>query len=313
MKKVFLVPCVLLISMFYFTACSGGSGSDDDGPVEITDASVTKVAAFTAGDVEASGATTVPSTEEDFAYCVEDLFGEEVLSDLYYGFADIVPAFSMKDRAARRAVTGDLNTFMANIEAALEALPTNKTVNESYSQSNVVLGSGFTAKTIGATIKADVTTTNSAAADLDEYTNLNTLYGKMGLNADIKKSEEFVGSGIVDAKLRINLAAEASIGTVAGDEGREPANLVFTGAVSSSLAVSYNAGGTGGIILMTADVSQPVAKIADLSTSDAITDLKPTTAVSIKMCRDNGTVAYSKSFTDLGEFWAWMDKWGVEF
>ncbi len=306
MKKALLISWILIASLVYFSACSSDSGSDDDSD-DSSDASVPKVTQFAPSDVHKSGATDLIADEESVVACVSYLFGDTAVADLLSSFAGAVPEYAIKGSEIKRATTGSLSTFLANIKAALEDFPVDKAMDETYSQSNVAIGNYYTAKTIGATIKADLVTTDSKEADFEELANVKSATGKVTMNADIEQSDGDVESLIVDSKFRINLAAEGSCGTVATADGRDPSNLVFTAALSASLAVSVNAGGTGGILIINADSALPTATVADPTADDAFDSLTPTLAVTITVYDDAGTATFTKKFSDFKSFKAWVD------
>jgi hypothetical protein len=306
MKKALLVSWAVIAALLYFTACSSDSGSDDDAD-DPSDVSVTKVTQITAGDVDKSGATTPISSEDELIAYIGALSEDTAIGDLFGAFSGAVPEYAIRGADIKRATTDNLNTFLANIKAALEKFPDDKTMDETYSQSNVALGNYYKAKKIEATIQADVTTTDSAAADFDEGSNLKSGTGKVTMNADIEQTARAEESYIVDSKFRINLSANGSCDTVETEDGRDPANLAFSAALSVSLAASLNFDGTGGILIINADAALPVTKIVDPTESDSFDSLAPTLAVSINMYDDAGTATFTKKFSDFQSFKTWVD------
>jgi len=313
MKKA--ISFFAAVTLLVLISCSSGGGGGNDSLVDdipVADASVQPARAVVLSELPTTGRTANITDGTTLRAVLQDLEDSELLGELVGGEeGGVSPVL----RAANYA---SYDAFMDGVMAAFESFPQNRSINESYSGTDVAID-GFDINSVAVSIRGAVDTTDgNALSDAEsEFMPSNFKSGAFAvsasIDADSNPAQIPADSPIKACAIRANFAASASCGSTVTEGVRVPSNIAFSYAANASLGMTYNDGVYAGRIVISLSVDTPLEYLDDESwmESEELTDpfAPDTMNVTVTVYNDAGTQVYAESFDTLDEF---MEAFGIE-
>ncbi|HPW02476.1 MAG TPA: hypothetical protein PLQ30_08245 [Rectinema sp.] len=307
MKKILVVFAVLLA--IFLVGCPNAPSNN--------------VPEEKASSLKASGATTVPTTEEeiiDVFASAEDMDSDPLVVDL----KEFFDSFGNGSKAINRgkstttakgivkkafSVAKDLEETLipqiSDIQAALEAFPNTKELDETINVSGEAIGTYLTFTKGEATLKANAKTTDNAAI-AEDLSNLKEISGDASLKIEINPTNALydIGSAIKDVKFKTNAAGDAKIvSTSEGNAELPKITLNYTESLSIGLSFSKNEKGGKFILTENAKHSGDIdASALEGDPSTVVNNLITEITISLKVYDDNNQVKFSKTYSSIDDF-----------
>ena len=308
MKRVFAILAIFLV---FLAGCS------------IFSSQAPEVKEYSASSLKKSGATTVPTTEEEIfaAFAgAENMDTDPFVTDLQEFLNSFESKNSSKEKGLEKArsigekalfaakdLVSSLETQIDEISEAIEDFPNTKKLDEKINVTAENIGTYLTFTKGEATLKADAKTTDNQAIAQDA-SNLKEANGDASIKIEINPTNALYSesSAIKDLKLKTNVAGNAKI-TIKDSEID-----VLTLKYSNSLAfgLSINMDGNGGKLVVKEDIDfSKTISGADLTAAMNSEDpealpnlLEPEITIRLKVYDDNNQIKFSKTYNSIEEF-----------
>ncbi len=291
MKRVFAILAIFLV---FLAGCS------------IFSSQAPEVKEYSASSLKKSGATTVPTTEEEIfaAFAgAENMDTDPFVTDLQEFLNSFESKNSSKEKGLEKArsigekalfaakdLVSSLETQIDEISEAIEDFPNTKKLDEKINVTAENIGTYLTFTKGEATLKADAKTTDNQAIAQDA-SNLKEANGDASIKIEINPTNALYSesSAIKDSEID-----------------------VLTLKYSNSLAfgLSINMDGNGGKLVVKEDIDfSKTISGADLTAAMNSEDpealpnlLEPEITISLKVYDDNNQIKFSKTYNSIEEF-----------
>jgi len=306
MKKVFAILAIFLV---FLAGCS------------IFSSQAPEVKEYSASSLKKSGATNVPTKEEEILNAfasAENMETDPFLMDLEELFNSLESKGSSKEKGIEKArsigeralsaakdLVDSLTTQIEDISEAIDDFPTTKKLNEKINVNGENIGTYLTFTKGEATLKADAKTTDNQAIAQDA-SNLKEVTGDASIKIEINPTNALysAGSAIKDLKLKTNAAGNAKI--TIKDSEIDKLTLEYSNSLAFGLSINMDGNGGKFVIKEDIDFSKTISG-ADLTTAsedpEALTSLlEPEITISLKVYDDNNQVKFSKTYNSIEEF-----------
>ena len=308
MKKVFAILAIFLV---FLAGCS------------IFSSQAPEVKEYSASSLKKSGATNVPTKEEEILNAfasAENMETDPFLMDLEELFNSLESKGSSKEKGIEKArsigeralsaakdLVDSLTTQIEDISEAIDDFPTTKKLNEKINVNGENIGTYLTFTKGEATLKADAKTTDNQAIAQDA-SNLKEVTGDASIKIEINPTNALysAGSAIKDLKLKTNAAGNAKI--TIKDSEIDKLTLEYSNSLAFGLSINMDGNGGKFVIKEDIDFSKTISG-ADLTAAmdsedpEALTSLlEPEITISLKVYDDNNQVKFSKTYNSIEEF-----------
>jgi len=308
MKKVFAILAIFLV---FLAGCS------------IFSSQAPEVKEYSASSLKKSGATNVPTKEEEILNAfasAENMETDPFLMDLEELFNSLESKGSSKEKGIEKArsigeralsaakdLVDSLTTQIEDISEAIDDFPTTKKLNEKINVNGENIGTYLTFTKGEATLKADAKTTDNQAIAQDA-SNLKEVTGDASIKIEINPTNALysAGSAIKDLKLKTNAAGNAKI--TIKDSEIDKLTLEYSNSLAFGLSINMDGNGGKFVIKEDIDFSKTISG-ADLTAAmdsedpEALTSLlEPEITISLKVYDDNNQVKFSKTYNSIEDF-----------
>ncbi len=308
MKKVFAILAIFLV---FLAGCS------------IFSSQAPEVKEYSASSLKKSGATNVPTKEEEILNAfasAENMETDPFLMDLEELFNSLESKGSSKEKGIEKArsigeralsaakdLVDSLTTQIEDISEAIDDFPTTKKLNEKINVNGENIGTYLTFTKGEATLKADAKTTDNQAIAQDA-SNLKEVTGDASIKIEINPTNALysAGSAIKDLKLKTNAAGNAKI--TIKDSEIDKLTLEYSNSLAFGLSINMDGNGGKFVIKEDIDFSKTISG-ADLTAAmdsedpEALTSLlEPKITISLKVYNDNNQVKFSKTYNSIEDF-----------
>jgi len=310
MKRVFAILAIFLV---FLAGCS------------IFSSQAPEVKEYSASSLKKSGATTVPTTEEEIfaAFAgAENMDTDPFVTDLQEFLNSFESKNSSKEKGLEKArsigekalfaakdLVSSLETQIDEISEAIEDFPNTKKLDEKINVTAENIGTYLTFTKGEATLKANANTTDGGpiVEDYDGNSNLQELSGEASLKIEINPIKALYNSGsaIKDLRFKTNTTGNAKIIMPESDENPPVITLNYTESLSIGLSFSKNEKGGKFILTENAKHSGDIDAAAlnlEGDSSTLVNILVPEITISLKVYDDNNQVKFSKTYNSIEEF-----------
>jgi len=309
MKKILVVFAVLLA--IFLVGCPNAPSNN--------------VPEEKASSLKASGATTVPTTEEeiiDVFASAEDMDDDPLVVDIAEFLDSLSPEEPSPEEEdgtdrgirsiAKRALSAakdlgeSLEEQIALIQEHLEAFSTTKQLDETINVSGEAIGTYLTFTKGEATPKANAKTTPSDAAIAEDLSNLEEISGDASLKIEINPTTALYSSesAIKDLRFKTNATGNAKIvSTSEGNAELPKITLNYTESLSIGLSFSKNEKGGKFILTENAKHSGDIdASALEGDPSTVVNNLITEITISLKVYNDANEQKFSKTYNSIDDF-----------
>jgi len=308
MKKVFAILAIFLV---FLAGCS------------IFSSQAPEVKEYSASSLKKSGATNVPTKEEEILNAfasAENMETDPFLMDLEELFNSLESKGSSKEKGIEKArsigeralsaakdLVDSLTTQIEDISEAIDDFPTTKKLNEKINVNGENIGTYLTFTKGEATLKADAKTTDNQAI-AEDASNLKEASGDASIKIEINPTNALYSadSAIKDLKLKTNAAGNAKI--TIKDSEIDKLTLEYSNSLAFGLSINMDGNGGKFVIKEDIDFSKTISG-ADLTAAmdsedpEALTSLlEPEITISLKVYDDNNQVKFSKTYNSIEDF-----------
>ncbi|MEN6600436.1 MAG: hypothetical protein ABFC21_08495 [Rectinema sp.] len=308
MKKVFAILAIFLV---FLAGCS------------IFSSQAPEVKEYSASSLKKSGATNVPTKEEEILNAfasAENMETDPFLMDLEELFNSLESKGSSKEKGIEKArsigeralsaakdLVDSLTTQIEDISEAIDDFPTTKKLNEKINVNGENIGTYLTFTKGEATLKADAKTTDNQAIAQDA-SNLKEVTGDASIKIEINPTNALysAGSAIKDLKLKTNAAGNAKI--TIKDSEIDKLTLEYSNSLAFGLSINMDGNGGKFVIKEDIDFSKTISgadltEAMDSEDPEALTSLlEPKITISLKVYNDNNQVKFSKTYNSIEDF-----------
>jgi len=307
MKKILVVFAVLLA--IFLVGCPNAPSNN--------------VPEEKASSLKASGATTVPTTEEeiidvfasaedmdddplvvDIAEFLDSLSPEEPSPEEEEGTDRGIRSIAKRALSAAKDLGESLEEQIALIQEHLQAFSTTKQLDETINVSGEAIGTYLTFTKGEATLKANAETTDNTAID-EDWSNLKKISGDASLKIEINPTNALYSSksAIKDVKFKTNAAGDGQLIMPTSEENPPTATLNYTESLSIGLSFSKNEKGGKFILTENAERSGAI-DITKLEgdPSEVEGALVPHITITLKVYNDANEQKFSKTYSSIDEF-----------
>jgi len=308
MKKVFAILAIFLV---FLAGCS------------IFSSQAPEVKEYSASSLKKSGATNVPTKEEEILNAfasAENMETDPFLMDLEELFNSLESKGSSKEKGIEKArsigeralsaakdLVDSLTTQIEDISEAINNFPTTKKLDGKINVNGENIGTYLTFTKGEATLKADAKTTDNQAI-AEDASNLKEATGNASIKIEINPTNALysAGSAIKDLKLKTNAAGNAKI--TIKDSEIDKLTLEYSNSLAFGLSINMDGNGGKFVIKEDIDFSKTISG-ADLTAAmdsedpEALTSLlEPEITISLKVYDDNNQVKFSKTYNSIEDF-----------
>ena len=308
MKKVFAILAIFLV---FLAGCS------------IFSSQAPEVKEYSASSLKKSGATNVPTKEEEILNAfasAENMETDPFLMDLEELFNSLESKGSSKEKGIEKArsigeralsaakdLVDSLTTQIEDISEAIDDFPTTKKLNEKINVNGENIGTYLTFTKGEATLKADAKTTDNQAIAQDA-SNLKEVTGDASIKIEINPTNALYSadSAIKDLKLKTNAAGNAKI--TIKDSEIDKLTLEYSNSLAFGLSINMDGNGGKFVIKEDIDFSKTISgadltEAMDSEDPEALTSLlEPKITISLKVYNDNNQVKFSKTYNSIEDF-----------
>ena len=308
MKKVFAILAIFLV---FLAGCS------------IFSSQAPEVKEYSASSLKKSGATNVPTKEEEILNAfasAENMETDPFLMDLEELFNSLESKGSSKEKGIEKArsigeralsaakdLVDSLTTQIEDISEAIDDFPTTKKLNEKINVNGENIGTYLTFTKGEATLKADAKTTDNQAI-AEDASNLKEASGDASIKIEINPTNALYSadSAIKDLKLKTNAAGNAKI--TIKDSEIDKLTLEYSNSLAFGLSINMDGNGGKFVIKEDIDFSKTISgadltEAMDSEDPEALTSLlEPKITISLKVYNDNNQVKFSKTYNSIEDF-----------
>jgi hypothetical protein len=312
MKKA--ISFFAAVTLLVLVSCSSGGGGGDSlvDDINVSDANVQPARSVALSELPTTGRTTNITTDTALRTVLQGLQDSELLAGLAGGEeGGSTPMLRASNYASYDA-------FMDGVMDAFESFPQTRSINESYSGTDVE-ADGFVVNSVAVSIRGGVDTTDgNALSDAEsEFFPSNFKRGAFAVSASIDAesdpAEIPTDSAIKACSISANFAASASCGSAVYEGVRMPSDIAYSYAANASVGITYNDGVYAGRIVIAMSVDTPLEYLDDMSEMDEenpTASFEPDTmSVTVTVYNDAGTSVFTRSYNTLDAF---MDAFGIE-